>query len=197
MTSDQITTGPVELGYTLTPDDLVDGFTARRRRLSRRWPVTMALAPPVGLAIASVVAQVWTLPADKARTLAVAYLVLLLVAEAFVLPLYWLYARLCHPLLLRSIYRWQARLILRGNPWMAQPIRATVTDTGVRAGNATGEGTSYWSQYPLYDETDQSFVLLASKGLGASMFVLPKRGMGGEDAARLRALLDAHCSRRH
>jgi uncharacterized membrane protein YeaQ/YmgE (transglycosylase-associated protein family) len=196
MTFDQVTTGPIELRYTLTADDLADGFIARRSGQRRRGFVMAAAAPLIGLVIGAVLAEVWKVRADKAGSLAVTLVVLLLGAEALVLLLYWLYARLLYPRLLGSIYRWQGRLILRGNPWLAEPIRATVTDAGVHAGNVTGEGTSYWSQFPLYTETDVSFVLLASKRFSASPFVLPKRGLAGEDAERLRALLGAHCTRR-
>ena len=196
MTFDRVTTGPIELRYTLTADDLADGLIARRRDLRRRGFVMVAAAPPVGLVIASIFAEFWRVPADKVGSLVVSLLLLLLGAEAVVLLLYGPYARFVYPRLLGSIYRWQARLVLRGNPWLGEPILATVTDAGVHAGNVTGEGTSYWSQFPLYTETNRSFVLLASARFSASPFVLPKRALGGDDAAALRALLDAHCTRR-
>lgn len=189
MTSEQVKPGAIELHYTLTPDDLLDGVAAQMRSLWRRGLVALLTVPPlVGLAIAFVRSEVWELPADAAPIIAVVSLVLVLVAAGFSLLLY--------RLLLRWSYRWQARLIMRGNPWLSQPIRTTVTDTGVHASNATGESRSSWSQYPLYVETDRSFVLLASKGLGAMALVLPKRGLVGEDPEPLRALLATHCHRR-
>lgn len=77
-------------------------------------------------------------------------------------------------------------------------MRTTLTDTGIGVHTSNGAVESRWSwpQFPLYVETDLSFVLLASKRLGATAFVLPKRGLGAEDSAQLRALLDTHCHRR-
>jgi len=43
---------------------------------------------------------------------------------------------------------------------------------------------------------DRSFVFLASKGLAAMAFVLPKRALVDGDPARLRTVLDAYCQRR-
>lgn len=189
MTSERVTTGPVELRYTLTSDDLLDGVVAQLRGIRRRWLVALLAVPPlVGLAIGFVRSEGWELPTDAAPVIAVAFLVVLLVAVGVGLLVY--------RLLSRWVYRWQARLIMRGNPSLSQPIRTTVTDTGVHVSNAAGESRWSWPQYPLYVETDRSFVLLASKGLGAVVLVLPKRGLVGEDSARLRALLDTHCHRR-
>jgi hypothetical protein len=39
MSSEQVTVGPVELNYTLTEDDWLDGFVAHRRRVRRPWLV--------------------------------------------------------------------------------------------------------------------------------------------------------------
>lgn len=189
MTSEQVRTGPIELRYTLTSDDLFDGVAAQLRGVWRRGLFfLLTVAPLLGLAAGLVRSEVWELSADAVSIVAVAALVLVLVIVGFSLLLY--------RLLLRWMYRWQARLLLRGNPWLSQPIQTTVTDTGVHASNATGEARSSWSQYPLYVETDKSFVLLASKGLGAMALVLPKRGLVGEDAAPLRALLDTYSQRR-
>ncbi|MEV0153848.1 YcxB family protein [Micromonospora sp. NPDC050686] len=188
MTS-EVTAGPIELRYTLTSDDLLDGIAAQLRGIRRRWLVALLTIPPlVGLAIGFVRAEVWELSAATVPILAVASLVLLLVTVGFSL--------LLSRVLLRWVYRWQARLILRGNPWLSQSIRAAVADTGVHVGNPAAESTSAWSQFPLYVETDRSFVLLASEKIGAVALVLPKRGLVGEDAAPLRALLDTHSNRR-
>ena len=189
MTSERVTTSPIELRYTLNSDDLVDGIAAQLRGIWRRGLVLLLTVPPLlGLAIGFVRSEVWELPAGAVAIIVAACLVLAFVIVGFGLLLY--------RLLLRWIYRWQARLILRGNPWLSQPIQTTVTDTGIHASNATGESRWSWSHYQLYIETDRSFVLLASQGLGAMALVLPKRGLVGEDAARLRALLDVN-SHRH
>jgi hypothetical protein len=188
MTAGQITTGPIELRYTLTPDDLLDGVTAQRHGVRRRWPVVlMVVAALVGIAIGFVRAEAWDVSADTAKIMVVVTLILLVGGVGFGLLVY--------RLLLRWVYRWQVRLLLRGNPSLSQPIRTTLTDSGIHASNATEETRSSWGQYPLYTETERSFVLLASKGLGAMLLVLPKRGLGGADPARLRALLDTHSQR--
>ena len=93
----------------------------------------------------------------------------------------------------RWIYRWQVRLIMRGNPWLSEPIRATVDDTGLRLTSASRSETAAWSHYLRYVETERSFVLRASERLGAAVLVLPKRGLVTGDPAPLRALLETHC----
>jgi YcxB-like protein len=97
----------------------------------------------------------------------------------------------------RWMYRWQVRLLMRGNPWLSEPIRAIVDDTGLRLTSASRSETAAWSQYLRYVETDRSFVLRASERLGAAVLVLPKRGLVTGDPAPLRALLETHCQRRH
>ena len=189
MTYEQVTMDPIEFGYTLTPDDLADGIAAQQRSMWRGWRVALVVLPAlVGLAIGFVRSEAWDLPADSAPIIAVASLVLVFLAVGVGL--------LTHQLLVRRIHRWQARLIIRGNPALSQPIRTTLSDTGISADNATGASMSSWSMYPLYVETDHSFVLLASKGLGAMALVLPKRALVGNDAARLQAVLDIYCHRR-
>ncbi|MEV4546272.1 YcxB family protein [Micromonospora echinaurantiaca] len=189
MTSQQVTIGPIELRYTLTSDDLIDGVAAQLRDVWRRGLAFLLTVPPLlGLAVGFVRSEVWELSADAVSIIAVISLVAALVITGFSLLLY--------RLLLRWVYWWQARLILRGNPWLSEPIQTTVADTGLHARNVTGESRSSWSQYPLYIETDKSFVLLASEGLGAMTLVLPKRGLVGEDASSLRTLLDTHSHRR-
>jgi hypothetical protein len=85
---------------------------------------------------------------------------------------------------------------VRGNPWLSQPVQATVTDTGIHLGSATEDATIAWSHHPFYIETDRSFVLLASKGLGAMSVVLPKRGLVEADPSQLRAMLATHVRER-
>jgi hypothetical protein len=189
MTSEHVTTGVIELRYTLTSDDLVDGVASQLRGVWRGGLILLLTAAPLmGLAIGFVRSEAWELSADALAIVAVAALVLVIVIVGLGLLLY--------RLLLRGLYRWQARLILRANPWLAEPMRTTVTPAGVHASNTTGESRSSWSQHPLYVETERSFVLLASKGFGAMALVLPKRGLVGQDAAPLRALLDTHSNRR-
>ncbi|MGI5152597.1 YcxB family protein [Plantactinospora sp. CA-294935] len=95
----------------------------------------------------------------------------------------------------RLIYRLNVRLLIRANPALTQPMTATVDEGGVRVQNVSGEMQSGWSMHPLHVETDRSFVLLASRGRGAAVLVLPKRGLAGADPAPLRALLAAHSRR--
>lgn len=85
---------------------------------------------------------------------------------------------------------------MRGNPWLSQPVRAAVTDAGIHLRSATEDAKIAWSHYPFYVETDRSFVLLASKGLGAMSVVLPKRGLVEADPSRLRAPLATHTRER-
>jgi len=185
MTSDQVTMDPIELCYTLTQDDLVDGIAAQQRGLWRGWRVALLVVPALlGLAIGFVRSEAWDMPADAVPIIVAATLAIVLLAAGAGL--------LIHRLLLRRIHLWQARLILRGNPGLSQPIRTTASDMGISADHATGASISSWSLYPLYVETAHSFVLLASKRLGAMALVLPKRALLDDDSARLRAMLDTY-----
>ncbi|GAA1878206.1 YcxB family protein [Asanoa iriomotensis] len=183
-----MTTGPVELRYTLTAADLVDAIATQRAVNSRRWTLALLLLPLVGVAIGLVRSDAWELTAEGAVIVLVVCAVLAVVAGGLGL--------LVSKVFVRWVHRWQASMLMRGNPAFAHPCRTTVTEAGLHADNTTGESRSSWSQYPLYAETDRSFVLLASKRLGAMMFVLPKRALADDDRARLRALLDTHSSRR-
>ncbi|MGH8827461.1 MAG: YcxB family protein [Jiangellaceae bacterium] len=185
MPAEQSTTSPIELRYTLTSEDLFDGIVAQQRGIRPRWLVALVtVAVLAGLAKGLVSSTVWELSAWAVATVVVVSLVLLLVGAGISLLLI--------RVLTAWIYRWQVRLIVRGNPWLFQPIRATVTEAGVHVSNATGESRSGWAQFPLYAETDRSFVLLASARRGAVALVLPKRGLVESDAAPLRALLATH-----
>jgi hypothetical protein len=189
MSTEQTTTDPIVLRYVLTSDDLRDGFAAQQRRVWRRWLLPLlTVAALIGLAKAFVSSAIWELPANAVAILAAISLLVVLVVVGLSLLLI--------RLLFAWIYRWQVRLIMRGNPWLSQPIRATVTETGVHLSNATGETTSRWAQYPLYVETDRSFALLASEKRAAAVLVLPKRGLVGADLARLAALLTTHSRKR-
>jgi hypothetical protein len=194
VTSEQVATGGIELGFTLSADDLLDGVIAQSRRGTRRWtlPALLVFAPLAGVAIGFVRAHAWEVSPDAVPKLVIVSLGLLVGGMGFGLLLYWLVVRL----LPTAVYRWQVRLIMRGNPWMLRPIRGTVTDTGVQLVNSAAESTSTWAQFPLYAETELSFVLQASKRRGAATLVVPKRGLINADAAVLRTLLDSHCRRR-
>ncbi|HEU0042893.1 MAG TPA: YcxB family protein [Jiangellaceae bacterium] len=188
MSAEQCTTSPIELHYTLTSEDLFDGIVAQQRGFRPRWLIALVtVAVLAGLAKGLVSATIWELSAWAVAAVVVVSLVLVLVAAGSSLLLL--------RVLFAWIFRWQARLIVRGNPWLSQPIRATVTETGVHVSNSTGESRSGWAQYPVYAETDRSFVLLASQRRGAVMLALPKRGLVGSDPAPLRALLATHSHR--
>jgi hypothetical protein len=185
MMSEHVTMDPIELCYTLTQDDLVDGIAAQQRGMWRGWRIVLLVVPGLlGLAIGLVRSEAWSLPADSVPMIAAASLVIVLLAAGAGL--------LIHRLFVRRIHLWQARLLLRGNPGLSQPIRTTASDVGICADHATGASISSWSLYPLYVETAQSFVLLASKRISAMALVLPKRALVGDDTARLRAMLDTY-----
>jgi hypothetical protein len=180
---------PIRLGYALTHDDLRDGIAAQQRRGWLRWLVpilTVAALASVGKGLYS--AEVWQLPAGAVAIVVVVVLVL----AAIIAGLGILLVRLA----LAAMYRWQAHLLVRGNPWLSQPVRATVTDAGIHLRSAAEDATIAWSRHPFYIETDRSFVLLSSKRLGAMLVVLPKRGLVEADPARLRAMLAAHACER-
>ncbi|MEV4619063.1 YcxB family protein [Asanoa sp. NPDC049573] len=185
---EQVTVGPVTLGYTLTEADWVDGLVAHRRGLRRPWLLPLLIvAALVGVLLGH---------ARSGRSSAMTVTdVVVLVAVAvggvvFGLLLFRFLVRA------RWIYRWQARLIMRGNPWLSEPIRAVVDGSGLRLTSASRTETAAWSQYLRYVETDRSFVLRASDRAGAAVLVLPKRGLDSGDPAPLRALLEANCDRR-
>ncbi|GHJ57468.1 hypothetical protein Nm8I071_67750 [Nonomuraea sp. TT08I-71] len=187
MASEQVTVGPVELGYTLAEDDWLDGFIAHRRRVRRPWLIPLLIvAVSVGLLLGRVLSGDFRAmsAADVAAqaTIALVGIGLGLLLFRFLVGARWL-------------YRWQVRLLMRGNPWLSEPIRATVDDTGLRLTSASRSETAAWSQYLRYVETDRSFVLRASERIGAAVLVLPKRGLVTGDPARLRALLETHCHR--
>ena len=182
MSPEQVTVDPIELNYTLTSDDWLDGFATQRRHFRR----TMLIVGVVAVLVVAVVASGSFRNVSAGgfvAVLAVVFLGLLLL-------------KLLLGSRSRWIYRWHVRLIMRGNPWLSQPIRATVADTGLHLTNATVSSTAAWSQYPLYLETDRSFVLLASANIGAAVLILPKRGLGGADPTSLRSMLDTHSQRR-
>ncbi|MEU4294930.1 YcxB family protein [Kribbella sp. NPDC026596] len=181
MSSEQVTVGPVELSYTLIQDDWLDGFIAHRRHLRRPWLIPLVIvAAVVGLVLS---ADFRDLSAGDVAALGISALV----AIGIGLLLFRLL------IAARWMYRWPVRLIMRGNPWLTEPIRATVDDSGLRLTSASRSETAAWSNYLRYVETDRSFVLRASERLGAAILVLPKRGLVTGDPAPLRALLETHC----
>jgi hypothetical protein len=188
MSSEQLTVGPVELSYTLTEDDWLDGFVAHRRRVRRPWLVpVLIVAALFGLLLGNVIS-------DGSRAMSAGDVAALATVALVGVGLGLLLFRLL--VAARWVYRWRVRLIMRANPWLSEPIRATVDDTGLRLTSASRSETAAWSQYPRYVETERSFVLRASERLGAAVLVLPKRGLVMGDPAPLRALLETHCHRR-
>ncbi|SCE69848.1 hypothetical protein GA0074695_0401 [Micromonospora viridifaciens] len=187
MSSEQVSVGPVELSYTLTEDDWLDGFVAHRRRVRRPWLVPVLIAAVlVGLILGYVIS-------DGARAMSAAVVAALAMVALVGIGLGLLLFRLL--VAARWIYRLQVRMIMRGNPWLSEPIRAAVDDTGLRLTSTSRSETAAWSQYLRYVETERSFVLRASERLGAAVLVLPKRGLVTGDPATLRALLETHCHR--
>lgn len=179
----------IRLGYALTHEDLRDGIAAQQRRGWVRWLVPiLVIAVLAGIVVGLFSAETEEL---SARAAAIALGVILVLA-AIIGGLAVLLVRLA----LAAMYHWQARLLLRGNPWLSQPVQATVTAAGIHLRSATEEATVSWAHHPFYLETDRSFVLLASKGLGATLVVLPKRGLVAADPAQLRAMLATHARER-
>jgi hypothetical protein len=186
MSSEHVTTDPIELQYTLTSDDLSDGVSALDRHALRPWLIpVLSLA---AVAVVSVSNRLWELSVGAI----VAVLAISLAAVLVVSGISQVLVRLLGAL----IDRWQVRLILRANPWLSQPIRASVTDAGLHLSNATEDSTIGWRQYPLFVETDRSFVMLASEKRSAALLVLPKRGLVGAAPEQLRALLATHSRKR-
>jgi hypothetical protein len=180
---------PIRLDYALTHDDVRDGVAAQQRRgWARRLVPVVGVAALAAVVAGLVSAEVWQLPAGAAAVAVGVSLVLAAVIGGL--------AVLVLRLMLAVVYRWQARLLVRGNPWLSQQVQATVTGTGIHLRSATEEASVAWSRHPFYIETDRSFVLLASKGLGAMSLVLPKRGLVEADPSLLRAMVALHARER-
>ncbi|HEX5595412.1 MAG TPA: YcxB family protein [Micromonosporaceae bacterium] len=189
MPSEQVAVEPIQLHYTLTSEDWYDAVVAQQRGVWRRWLVViMMVAFLIVLAKGFISSAAWELPASTIAIGAVLFLVLGLAAVGFCLLLF--------RLLSSWMWRLSAHLLMRGNPWLSQPIRGRLDESGLHLSSAGKESRDGWSHYPLYLETDRSFVLLASKGVGSVVLVLPKRGLVGADPAQLRALLDTYSCRR-
>jgi hypothetical protein len=192
MPSENVAAHPVQLHYTLTSDDLLDGFAAHNRSIPRpwylRWLSTLLGIGAIGVVFVSSVVS-GDLTGGAAVALAAVFIVAVLVAVGFSLLLRRLFGG---P---RMIYRLHVRQIMRGNPALSQPMQATVNDNGVHLSSAAGQSMTSWAQYPLHVETDRSFVLLASERRGAGVLVLPKRGLDAAGLAPLQSLLSAHSRR--
>ncbi|MEV4494747.1 YcxB family protein [Micromonospora arborensis] len=181
MPSEHVTVRPVELSYTLTRQDWLDGFVAHRRRIRRPWLVpVLIVAALVGLVRSNGFRAMSATDVAVHATVGLTAVGLGLLMFRLLIGARWM-------------YRWQVRRLMRGNPWLSEPIRATVDDTGLRLTSASRSETAAWSQYLRYIEMDQSFVLRASARLGAAVLVLPKRGLVTGDPAPLRELLETHC----
>ncbi|MGW0230877.1 YcxB family protein [Actinopolymorpha singaporensis] len=188
MSSEQVTVGPVELSYTLTEDDVLDGFLAHRRRARRPWLLPVLIVAALDGILLGLVAS------GGFRSISAgditAFAAVALGATGLGLLLFRLLVAARWP------YRWQARLIMSGNPGLSEPIRAVVDDAGLRLTSASRSETAAWSQYPRVVETERSFVLCASERPGAVVLVLPKRGLpAAGDPSPLRTLLETHCHR--
>ncbi|WP_328421557.1 hypothetical protein OG470_05950 [Micromonospora sp. NBC_00389] len=193
MPSENVTADPVQLHYTLTSDDLLDGFAAHNRSIPRPWYLRwLSTLLTVGLVavifVSSAVSGDWA-PGTAVIGAVVVLVLVVPVTVGFSLLLRRLFGGS------RWIYRLHVRQIMRGNPALSQPMQATVTDTGVHLSSAAGQSTTSWAPYPLHVETDRSFVLLASERRGGAVLVLPKRGLGATGLAPLRSLLAAHSRR--
>lgn len=185
-------TDTVVLRYTLTSQDLVDGFAAKHRAVNRSWLLRW-LGPILVTAVMTVVFLYKVITAEAISGPAVvAFGVLLLVVTGFVVALHLLMTRLVGP---SVFYRLPVRQMMRGNPEFFQPMQVTLTSAGLHLTNASGESAIAWARHPFHIETDQLFVLLASRNRGAAVLVLPKRGLGSADVEPLRALLAAHTQR--
>jgi hypothetical protein len=193
MPSENVTAHPVQLHYTLTSDDLLDGFTAQNRRIPRPWYLRWLST----LLTVGVVAVVFVSSAVSGNVAAGTAVVGAVVVIVVVVPVAVGFSLLLRRLFggSRWIYRLQVRQIMRGNPALSQPMQATVADTGVHVSSAAGQSTTSWAQYPLHVETDRSFVLLASARRGGAVLVLPKRGLDVAGLAPLRSLLSANSRR--
>jgi hypothetical protein len=185
MPSENVTTGPVRLHYTLTSDDLLDGFAAQHLSIRHPWYLRW-LSTLLVLGVLAVVFGSSVVSRNMSAGSVAAFAIVFVVTAFVIVGLSLLLRQLLG--VPRWIYRLPVRNIMRGNPALSQPMQATVTDTA-------GESTTGWPQYPVHVETDQSFVLLASQRRGAAVLVLPKRGLAGSDPAPLRALLATHSRR--
>ncbi|MFI7661476.1 YcxB family protein [Micromonospora parva] len=193
MPSENVTAHPVQLHYTLTSDDLLDGFAAQNRSIPRPWYLRW-LSSLLTVGLLAVVFVSSAVSGNVAAGTAVigavfVFVVVVPVVVGFSLLLRRLFGGS------RWIYRLHVRQIMRGNPALSQPMQATVTDTGVHLSSAAGQSTTSWAQHPLHVETDRSFVLLASERRGGAVLVLPKRGLDAAGLAPLRSLLSAHSRR--
>jgi hypothetical protein len=108
VSSEQVTVGPVELGYTLTEADWVDGFIAHRRRLRRPWLLPLLIVTAlVGILLGHVRSG---RPSAMSVTEVVVLVAVAVAGPGFGLLLFRFLVRA------RWVYRWQARLIMRANP---------------------------------------------------------------------------------
>jgi hypothetical protein len=192
MPLENVTADPVELHYTLTSDDLLDGFAAQNRSISRPWYLRWLST----LLTVGVIAVVFVSSAVSGNVAAGTAAIGAVVVLVVVVPVAVGFSLLLRPLTHGSwIYRLQVRQIMRGNPALSQPMHVMVTESGVHFSSATGQSTTSWAQYPLHVETDRSFALLASQRRGGAVLVLPKRGLDAAGSATLRSLLAAHSRR--
>jgi hypothetical protein len=176
----------IELHYTLSREDLVDGLAVQQRVARRAWwqrPGPLRLLVAGGMLIFVVILG---LSKGMSGAQFVAFILITLFAVGIGLAV----ARPLDPN--RLTRRLAVRQIMGGNPVFADPITCVVSPSGVRASTASGASTLNWSHFPYHAETDSAFALLASDRLGAAVQVLPKRGLDEAAIASLRALIASH-----
>jgi hypothetical protein len=152
----------VVLRWTPELDDVLDAFEARRHALGfRRRELMLA----------------WL-----CLVVAVVFFLFTLLAPGVVLVLIGLV--LAWPATGRIMARRTLRRLWAGNPSLAEPAEATVSDDGVRRRAADDETDWDWSAFPVWIETPELFVLSQSEKRYGSFVSLPKRGM--DDPADVR-----------
>lgn len=179
MQSDDLTRNAVELRYSLTGEDLLEGFAAQHRTTKRpwhlRWPFAALLLAIGALIYVAVVGGLLPVVALVALVVPVAFAVLLAMPH--------------------RLYRRAVGQLMRANPMVSQPMTVTLSPAGIRTTGGIGETAVGWAHYPYHAETERVFALFASDRLGGAVLVLPKRGLPTADPEPLRALLES-CSRR-
>lgn len=183
------TEGAVELRYTLTAEDVLDGLTARHRSVRRPWYLRHSRLLVI-LAVVSIVYLSAARSGGLSRAGLLVFLVLILLTALVIVA-----TRLAMRVPARMIQRASVRRMVRDNPAFCQPMVSTVSPAGLHVISGSGESTVRWTQYPLHVETERAFVLFASERPGGAMHVLPKRGLVEADPASLRALLASHSRR--
>jgi hypothetical protein len=155
---------PVVLRWTPEFSDLMDAFEARRYALGHRRHAMML--------------------AWLCLLVAAVFMLYTLVAPAIVLVLIGLVLAL--PATGRLAARRNLRRLWAANPSLAEPAEATLSDEGVRRRAAEDETSWDWSEFPVWIETPELFVLTRSEKRYGAFVSLPKRGL--EEPADVKAV---------